>query len=233
MRAVSDAQRHITAFWTMVAPGYEAHGGNVPAFDSPLYHTWVDEIDAIVPSPPTDVLDLATGTGFLALILAALGHRVTAVDLSADMLGLASDTAGERGLTIRFLFDDAVAPAFEPTSFDVITSRHLLWTLRDPDRALNAWRELLRPGGLLVAFDGFWFDPRPGPHDDEPEPFRRHYTAETRAELPFMHLDRADPIVATVERAGFQDVEVRSLPDLADRPDGATPYGVTARRAMA
>jgi len=213
----------------MVAPGYEAHGGNVPAFDTPLYSAWTSEIDAIVPSPPADVLDLATGTGFVAVILAALGHRVTAVDLSADMLRIASNAATERGLTIRFLFDDAVAPAFEPAGFDVITNRHLLWTLREPDRALSAWRELLRPGGLLVAFDGFWFDPRPGPHDDEPEPFRRHYTAETRAELPFMHLDRTDSIVAAVERAGFRDVEVRSLPDLGDGPDRAVPYVLTAR----
>jgi SAM-dependent methyltransferase len=216
----------------MVAPGYEAHGGNVPAFDTPLYRAWVDEIDAIVPSPPADALDLATGTGFVALILATLGHRVTAVDLSPDMLGLASNTATELDLRIRFLFADAVAPAFETESFDVITSRHLLWTLREPDRALGAWRELLRPGGLLVAFDGFWFDPRPGPHDDEPEPFRRHYTAETRAELPFMHLDRTEPIVAAVEHAGFHDVEVRSLPGLADGQDRAVPYLVTARRPM-
>jgi SAM-dependent methyltransferase len=148
------------------------------------------------------------------------------------MIGLASNIATERGQTIRFRVDDAVAPAFAPASFDVITNRHLLWTLREPDRALSAWLELLRPGGLLVAFDGFWFDPRPGPHDDEPEPFRRHYTAETRAELPFMHLDRTDPIVAAVERAGLHDVEVRSLPDLADGPDRAVPYVVTGRVPM-
>jgi SAM-dependent methyltransferase len=211
----------------MVAPDYESHH-NVPEFDSPLHHAWVDALRELIPDP-ADALDLATGTGFVAMILAALGHGVTAVDLSSDMLELAGRTAARRGLMIRFLSDDAVAPAFEPASFDVITNRHFLWTLREPDRALSNWRELLRPDGLLIAFDGFWFDPEPGPHDHEPEPFRRHYTAATRAELPFMHLDRADPIVAAMERTGFSDITVATLEHLAAGPDQGVPYRITAR----
>ena len=120
----------------------------------------------------------------MALILAALGHRVTAIDLSTDMLELASATANSRSVEIQFTSGDAVQPAFDMASFDLVTCRHLLWTLREPDRALANWRALLRPGGSLVAFDGFWFDPEPGPRDDEPEPFRRHYTADTRPRCP-------------------------------------------------
>jgi ubiquinone/menaquinone biosynthesis C-methylase UbiE len=222
---VSDAQGNITAFWNMVAPQYEAHPGNVPAFDAPLYRAWVEDIEELMPPPPADAIDLATGTGFVALILAGLGHRVTAVDVSADMLEQASAAATSRGLSIKFLSDDAVAPALDAATFDVVTCRHLLWTLREPDRALASWRRLLRPGGRLLAFDGFWFDAT-GPRDDEPEPFRRYYTADTRAALPFMHIDRVEPIVAAVERAGFGDVEARSLPDLADRSDASVPYVV-------
>ena len=47
-----------------------------------------------------------------------------------------------------------------------------------------------------------------------------------------MHLDRTDPIVGAVERAGFHDVEVRSLPDLADGSHNSVPYVLTARRPM-
>src|SRR5262245_56561161 len=100
----------------MVAPGYEAHSGNVPAYGSSLYDAWVDEIEALVPSPPADVLDLATGTGFVALILAALGHRVTAVDLSKEMLELATAAATTRNVRIRFTHGDAVQPAFDNRS---------------------------------------------------------------------------------------------------------------------
>jgi SAM-dependent methyltransferase len=222
------AQHNITAFWSMVAPGYEAHRGNVPTYGTPLYGAWVDEVRALVPSAPVDALDLATGTGFVALILAALGHRVTAIDLSTGMLDLASATARERDLEIRFLPGDAVDPALHPATFDLITCRHLLWTLREPDRALANWRSLLRPGGTLIAFDGFWFGAEQGPTGDEPEPFRRHYTAETRAALPFMHIDHTDPIVHSMSRAGFVDVTVRDQPHLANGTDSTVPYVITA-----
>jgi ubiquinone/menaquinone biosynthesis C-methylase UbiE len=227
---VVDAQQNITAFWSMVAPGYEAHGGNVPEYGTPLDRAWADEIEALVPPAPTDALDLATGTGFVALILAARGHRVTAIDLSDDMLELAAATATNRKLEVRFLSGDAVLPAFDEASFDLITCRHLLWTLREPDRALARWLALLRPGGTLAAFDGFWFDTEPGPRADEPEPFRRHYTAETRAALPFMHIDRADPIVSSLERAGFVDVKVRQQPHLTNAPDATVPYVISGVR---
>ena len=109
MSTVPKAQRNITDFWSMVAPGYEAHPNNVPEFDSPLHHASVDALREPLPAP-LDALDVATGTGFVSLILAGLGHRVTAVDLSADMLELARAAAAERGLTIHFHSDDAVAP---------------------------------------------------------------------------------------------------------------------------
>jgi SAM-dependent methyltransferase len=213
----------------MVAPDYEDHAGNVPAFDSDQYRAWVTTINSLVPPTTTDALDVATGTGFVALILAALGHRVTAIDLSAEMLHQAAATAADRQLSIRFQPGDAVDPDFAPERFDVLTSRHLLWTLREPHRALSNWRTLLRPNGTVIAFDGFWFDPRPGPHDNEPEPFRRHYTTETRAALPFMHLDTIDPILEAFEGAGFRDVDWRSMPQLADdTTEQGAPYLITA-----
>ncbi len=143
---MADAQDNITAFWSMIAPGYEAHPGNVPAYGTPLYRAWVQEIEALVPTPPTDALDLATGTGFVALILAALGHRVTAIDLSTDMLEQATATANSRSVEIQFTSGDAVQPAFDEASFDLVTCRHLLWTLREPDRALANWRGAAPPG---------------------------------------------------------------------------------------
>src|SRR5262245_12892122 len=105
----------------MVAPGYEAHAGNVPAVDTPLYRAWVDQIARLMPPAPAHAVDLATGTGFVALILAALGHRVTAVDLSDDMLDEACATAASRGLTVDVRSDDAVAPTLDAAAFDIVT----------------------------------------------------------------------------------------------------------------
>jgi ubiquinone/menaquinone biosynthesis C-methylase UbiE len=233
MAAMTNPQDNVTAFWSMVAPGYEAHGGNVPSLDNAQYQQWIDFFTGELPSTPLRVLDVATGTGFVALLLAALGHDVVAIDLSQDMLREATSTAAERGVRVEFREADAVSPPFEPATFDVVTCRHLLWTLREPEQAMANWRELLRAGGRVLAIDGFWFAGTTGPNEHEPEPFRRHYTSETRDALQFMHLDSIDPIIDAFERAGFRDVASRPLPELADADgdgDGAVPYVVTATR---
>ena len=220
----NDAQAHITAFWSTVADGYEAHGGNVAEYGSSAYQTWVAALAAVLPDAPGDVLDVATGTGYVALAVASLGHRVTAIDLAPAMLAELAGHASTRGLAIDARLGDAVAPDFPATSFDAITSRHLLWTLREPAAAMANWRSLLRPGGRLIAVDGFWFTEW---NDDKAPPlFAEHYTTTTRAQLPFMHLDEPDPILAALSAAGYVDVNATPRPDL-DVGSGV-PYVITA-----
>ena len=108
-----------------------------------------------------------------------------------------------------------------------MTSRHLLWTLREPNTAMANWRALLRPGGWLVAVDGFWFTE--WGEGDVPPLFAEHYTSTTRAELPFMHLDGPEPILEVLTAVGFVDVDAEPRPELA-LGDGMV-YFITARRA--
>lgn len=228
----SGPQENITAFWSMVAPGYEAHPGNVVAYGTTEYGAWSDTIAAALPAAPADVLDVATGTGFVALLAAELGHRVTGIDLSEEMLAVARTTAAARGLDVRLLVGDAVTPDFPPSSFDVVTSRHLLWTLREPATALAQWHRLLRPGGRVVAIDGFWFrPPDDGSAEPAPGPFADHYTAETRAALPIMQLDDPAAVVPFFESAGFSEVTVTSLTALPnDDAGGEIPYLISGQK---
>ena len=219
-----DVQAHITGFWSTIAADYEAHGGNVAEPGSVEYQRWVDALASVLPDPPGDVLDVATGTGYVALAAASLGHRATAVDLAPAMLDELVANATARSLTVDARLGDAVAPEFSPASFDAVTSRHLLWTLREPASAMVNWRQLLRPGGRLVAVDGFWFTE----WDDEDVPalFADHYTADTRSELPLMHLDRPEPILDLLTAAGFISVAAEPRPDLG--LGGGVPYLITA-----
>jgi SAM-dependent methyltransferase len=226
VRHQHDVQAHITTFWNTVAADYEAHAGNVAEYGSAQYKRWVDALAAVLPAPPSDVLDVASGTGYVALAAASLGHRVTAVDLAPAMLEELAAKATTRGLAVDARLGDAVAPDFPPARFDAVTSRHLLWTLRKPAMAIANWKELLRPGGRLVAVDGFWFttwDDRHGP-----ALFTEHYTPDTRAELPFMHLDRSEPILRMMTAAGFADLACEPRPDLSVGDD--VPYLITATR---
>ena len=100
------------------------------------------------------VLDVGTGTGALALLLAELGHDAAGIDLSEQMLQKARYKAKQQGLNAVFRTGDAESPPFDPESFDAIVSRHLLWTLPNPEAAIKSWAGLLKPGGAIVIIDG-------------------------------------------------------------------------------
>jgi len=60
---------------------------------------------------------------------AALGHKVTATDPTPAMADELRSNAARGGLSLDIRLDDGGAPAFDPQSFDALTSRHFLWTL--------------------------------------------------------------------------------------------------------
>ena len=228
----AEVQDQITAFWTIVAPQYDSYPGNVPAKESPEYEAWIGAIERLLPPPPSNVLDVGTGTGFVALIASQLGHRVIGVDLSTAMLAEARVHAEHRGMRVTFTVGDAVAPPLEEESLDAVICRHLLWTLREPQVALRNWRRLLRPEGRVVVIDGFWFtQAKP---EERNELFARHYTDHTCEALPAMHWDRVEPVAALLTAAGFSDVTITDLAHvhrLAEKPPSAQPwFSVTGRR---
>lgn len=99
---------------------------------------------------PADLLDVASGTGDLALeIQDQLPHcEVTATDFCAEMLAHAS----ERGLS-RTLVADALDLPFPDGSFDVVTVAFGLRNMADYPAALREMQRVLRPGGHLVILD--------------------------------------------------------------------------------
>jgi SAM-dependent methyltransferase len=188
----SVTQRQITAFWDTVASQYEApERKNVAPPDSRDYADWIEAIRPLLPVTPSDILDVGTGTGFLAGIAARLGHRVTAIDLSTGMLD--ASALRESGLAITFSVGDAVNPDFPPSSFDAVINRSLIWTLREPVTAFRNWYRVLRPGGRVLAIYGLAPTAPAGDTDAESGPglFERHYRC--RARWPAIAARERDP----------------------------------------
>lgn len=103
---------------------------------------------------PPRILDVGTGPGFFAAILAGEGFSVTGIDISPMMLEQARENAEQYGSAPEFMLMDSEAPDFPEESFDLIVSRNVVWSLKNPGGAYAAWRRLLRPKGRLVVFDG-------------------------------------------------------------------------------
>jgi ubiquinone/menaquinone biosynthesis C-methylase UbiE len=144
-------KREISAFWTADCSfynNYPEHG--LTRREEELWEIFLKE--EIGESPKT-VLDVGCGTGSIALILSGLGHDVSGIDLSEGMLSVCEKKAIQRGLPIRTQIGDAEALPFPDKSFDIISSRWVLWTLLRPDVAMSEWKRVLRPGGKILAFD--------------------------------------------------------------------------------
>ncbi|GAA3919566.1 class I SAM-dependent methyltransferase [Streptomyces gulbargensis] len=189
----------ITAYWDAAARDFDEepdHGLRAPETRA----AWSDLMSRCLPSTPSDVLDVGCGTGSLAELVAGAGHRVTGVDLAPRMVGAARAKLTAAGLPGRFLVGDAAAPPTGQETFDVLLSRHLVWTLPDPAAALDAWVSRLRPGGVLLLIEGHWREAGQG---DEP------YVAGAES-LPWHRGIRADELADAV-RPLVRDLRIHPL----------------------
>lgn len=96
------------------------------------------------------VLDLACGTGDLALMAEASGARsVIGLDLTPRMLALARP----RNAAIRYVAADMAALPVAAASVDLVTTGYGLRNVPDLDVALSEIARVLRPGGRILALD--------------------------------------------------------------------------------
>ncbi len=101
--------------------------------------------------PGERVLDIGCGNGAISLEAArAVGPagRVTGLDLSAPMLGVARRRAEDRGIDVDFVQCDAQTASFDH-SFDAVVSRFGVMFFDDPELAFANLARAARPGGRL------------------------------------------------------------------------------------
>lgn len=96
------------------------------------------------------ILDVGTGTGRAALLLARGGATVTGVDASEEMLAIARHRAAEQGIAVTFRTGDAHALTFADRSFDVAIS---LRVIMHTPRWTECVAELCRVADQLVILD--------------------------------------------------------------------------------
>jgi len=184
-------------------------------FDLDPHHVWQSDEErkaweAILarltgPRRGRRVLDVGSGTGFLALLVAEMGHDVTAIDMAPRMLAQAAQKASDAGLHIAFREADAERTGFPDASFDVVVSRHLIWNLPDPLGAVREWMRIARPGGRVGVINGVFSVNRQGWGEAYCPAFQR---------LPMLENVQAEQVAALLWEAGLQRVWTDHLHEL-------------------
>jgi ubiquinone/menaquinone biosynthesis C-methylase UbiE len=229
---IKDAVRKV---WDLSSTTYD----NIPGHrigTSEENTAWIQELGRDLPSAALEVLDVGCGTCAMGLLFAEMGHQVTGVDLSEDMIARARRKAEESRLVIDLRTCDAEHLPFEDGSFDVIVTRHLLWTLPNPEIALKEWFRVLTPGGMLLVIDGVWNDNRPGTQVRMRissgmtrifEPQNTHpasYSKGVRTRLPLGGGVPEETMRAYLGQAGFLTIQFRDLMYITELQKSQLPW---------
>ena len=97
------------------------------------------------------VLDVACGTGVVAVTAARQGAHVTGQDLTPELLSVARENARVASVTIEWHEGDVEQLPFEAATFDVVVSQYGHMFAPRPDVAVGEMLRVLKPGGV-VAF---------------------------------------------------------------------------------
>ncbi len=117
----------------------------------------LEALEAIVSGlRPVHALDMGTGGGHVAYLLARHATRVTASDMSPDMLAAVAEAARAKGLA-NIETAQAVAEhlPFADQSFDFVACRYSAHHWRDLEAGLRQARRVLSPGGRAVFMDAY------------------------------------------------------------------------------
>ncbi len=114
-------------------------------------------VDALGKHQPQDILDIATGTGDFAMLMARRiqPRHITGADISEGMMDVGRKKVKEAGLqdTISFQREDCLSLTFPDGTFDAVTSAYGVRNFQDLDQGLREMQRVLRPGGHLLIVE--------------------------------------------------------------------------------
>lgn len=111
---------------------------------------------SLKPFAPRKVLDIATGTGDLAILTDKLlaPESIIGCDISEGMMAVANEKCIKRGITtIKFEKEDCTALSYPDNSFDAVTSSFGIRNFQNLDKALGEMFRVLQPDGHLVLLE--------------------------------------------------------------------------------
>jgi demethylmenaquinone methyltransferase/2-methoxy-6-polyprenyl-1,4-benzoquinol methylase len=160
-RAVAEEERQglVNQVFAKVAASYDQMNDLMSAG---LHRLWKDDFVALLNPPHSgrrfEVLDVAGGTGDIALRIAATGGsgtHVTVADISAEMIaeGARRARSHQHGSKCRYSVANAEALPFEASHFDAYTIAFGIRNVTHIDKALSEAYRVLKPGGRFLCLE--------------------------------------------------------------------------------
>ncbi|MEA1786960.1 bifunctional demethylmenaquinone methyltransferase/2-methoxy-6-polyprenyl-1,4-benzoquinol methylase UbiE [Arenibacter sp. GZD96] len=142
---------------------------------------WRNRVVAIIKKKqPQRILDVATGTGDLAINLVKTGaEKIVGLDISKGMLEISKKKIDKKGLetTIEMIFGDSENIPFPPNSFDAVTVAFGVRNFENLEVGLTEILRVLKPTGVLVVLETAV---------PTKTPFKQGYAIYTKYLLPFI-----------------------------------------------
>jgi demethylmenaquinone methyltransferase / 2-methoxy-6-polyprenyl-1,4-benzoquinol methylase len=140
-------ETQVRAMFDRIARVYDRMNGVMTAG---MHHRWRRRAaDLARVGPRTRALDVATGTGDLAVELAGRGASVVGLDFSEGML----DLARRKAPGIEWVQGNALELAYEEGEFDAVTVGFGARNFSDLDRGLREMARVAKPGGRVVILE--------------------------------------------------------------------------------
>ena len=140
-------RKHALELFAPLAPTYDRVGAMLSLGQDPR---WRRFLVSRLPRDGGSVLDVATGTGLVALELHRRGFRVTGLDQSTEMLARARARLASE---IELVEASADAIPFRDGTFDHLTFTYLLRYVDDPGATLRELARVVRPGGIVASLE--------------------------------------------------------------------------------
>lgn len=161
------------------------------------------ELTRLDTSATLQVADIGCGTGASTLVLAnkLRNAQITAVDLFPEFLDILSERASAAGCSkkIETLAASMDSLPFAKESLDLIWSEGAIYNIGFA-KGIEAWRPILRTGGVLAVSEITWLRP------DPPEEIRQHWSSE------YPEIATASEKIAILERGGYDLLGYLVLP---------------------
>ena len=193
-------------YWDKLSPGYDRF---MEKYWRIYWSSLLDKIFNDVDAGDT-VLEVACGTGLVALKVAERASKVSGIDISAPMIDEAEKKMREKGFdNVEFFVEDAYSLHFGNDIFDTVICNNALRNMKYPQKALPEIKRVLKPGGRFIgAIVGFGEAPK----------YKMLYAIfKLFIRFPVFHKFNLDKMANMIRDSGFSIVNKEILKDPQDK----------------